>query len=172
MIVSTCTAVQWWRPLCWGGRSQAFHIHLLLPVPTCRRAAVTSRWLPPIESKEASAKEEGVLLCPELPCQGVFWLILCPVLLSVKWGNNAYLIRMFQELDKSFGKYFTDGQCWYSARGSNFSCFFGSLRPNPLSDSSLECKNKWKSIIILMAWKVGFITFFFFFFHKQLSQGC
>lgn len=30
-------------------------------------------------------------------------LTICPVLLSVKWGSTAYLIRMLQELHKSFG---------------------------------------------------------------------
>lgn len=71
------------------------------------------------------------------------WLTLCPVLLSVKWVNNAYLIRMLQELCKTFGKCFRNGKCCHSIRGKNFSFFwvfvsFFSSRLEP------EWTSKWK----------------------------
>lgn len=173
-LASTCTSVQWW-PLRWGGGSQALHIHLLLPVLMCKRGAVAPRWLPPVGAKGATAKEErvffSVLTFPAWMPRVASRLTRCPVLLSVKWGNNAYLIRMLQELYKSFGKCFRDGKCWYSARGIDFSCFwvvvlvwvfgFGFFFFTP--DSSPECTSKEESIVIPVAWKVEFITTTHFF---------
>lgn len=122
---SPCTSVQR-QPLHWGGGSQAFPSRPLLPVLVCRRGAVASRRLPPTGAKAATAKEENasfVLTFPAGMPRVSSRLTLCPVSLSVKWGSNAYLIRMLQKLSKSFGKCFRDGKCWHSARGPKFSCF-------------------------------------------------
>lgn len=92
--------------------------------------------------KKSNCKGGKCFFCPDLPClnaQGGFQQSLCSVLLSAKWGNNAYLIIMLQELCKSFGKCFRDGRCWHSARRSNFSCFWVVVWFF-FQDSSPECK--------------------------------
>lgn len=123
---STCTSVQWW-PLSWGHWSQDVHIQLPLPVLMCCWGGVTSRWLPPSGAKGATAEEESaffVLIFFAWMSRVDSWPTLCPVLLSIKWGNNAYLIRMLQELCKTFGKCFRNGKHCHSGRGNNFSCFW------------------------------------------------
>lgn len=123
---STCTSVQWWPG--------DVVVRVFIPSYSCLFSCARGEEWPQGDSNPLGQKEQlqrrkvlffGFGLTFSAWMSRVdSWLTLCPVLLSLKWGNNAYLIRMLQELCKTFGKCFRNWKHWHSARGSNFLCFW------------------------------------------------
>lgn len=101
--------VQWWPATVLGRwesgfsypfTSACFHVQ---KGSSSLKVTVTSCLL---GQKEQLQRRKVLFFVPAFPAwmPGVTsQLTICPVLLSVKWWNTAYLIRMLQELYKSFG---------------------------------------------------------------------